>query len=439
MKNILKIGFILSALLPLEVFAQGELCKEGDPNCKVINPFEMCREVDANFDRKLIARDEILAMKYDSCVSLGRIQCVQAAEVFVKSYKNILETYTGNKQSDRPVIIGLVGEFPFDKVNLNIFSNFRKLKALHSEIFLEIVKAQEEFVKSLDQVETLENAQSARNSLRDRTKSIKNLLVKASFHDRVFLNLIDQSQQEFTGVVMAAQGVLSRANCNVLREPVDKITKDSAQYYDEIRALKSYVAKSTIKRSMALEKFKRGMELAIYARYADRVGKTLDQIMAEIGPVFVLDSVLWEITEWWMQATSKGLAGRFHTEFLQYKKPIDILTSQLGKAEHFKNKILNISGLESQASKSAIAIVDDKITTIKNDLDFLQKRGWQGQLERQKIFAKKRQEIVPASNNACHEETSKFFSLSNSVENFEQYELVEAQYKRHYDACAKKG
>lgn len=428
MKFFIQTLALLAMLTPRHGFGQDK-----------VNPFELCKDVDPSFDRKKLGRNETAAMQFDACIALSRIQCVEGAEVLVKTYKILLDAYTGDARKNRPTTIGLVGDFPATEINVNIFDNFRALKVHHTEVFQEIIKAQKEFEPIIDAVKSAEDAQAARKTLAERVKSIRNSLTKASHYDRVFLNLIDQSQEEITNVVLSAQGVLGRANCSILREPVDKIAANSNEYVQKVTALKSYVAKSTLKRSLALEKFQRGTELAIYTQYGASIGESLDQIMDEIGAVFTLDGILWELTDWWASATIRGLAGRLHTEYLQYKEPLNILLAHQGKLEEFRQRIIKIEGLEPAAKDQAIATIADKEKTILQDLDFLIKRGWTGQLERQKLFAQKRQTIIPASNKACHDETAKYFAIANHATSFETYELAEAQYKKHYDSCAKKG
>lgn len=439
MKDIVKTALFYALISSASAFAGAETCKEGDLNCQAINPFEVCKNVDPSFDRSKLQRDDTLAMQYDACIAVTRIQCVEAGEVFLKTYRIILEAYTGDSRKNLPTSIGLVGQYSADEINLNIFDNFRALKAKQAEIFSEISKAQADFQASLESVQTLEDAQSKRESLYRRVKSIKVLLAKASHHDRVFMNLINQSEEDFRNLVISSSVILSRTSCNVLKEPVDKVYKNTEEFSNKVSALKRYVAKSTIKRSLALEKFRRGMELAIYSKYGERVGKDLDQIMDEIGADFALDAILWEVTEWWSNKTVNGLAGRLHTDYLQYRRPLEIMQALIGKADEFKSRIMAIQGLDISARNLAIATIDEKIKTINKDRDFVIGRGWAGQLERQKIFANKRVSLIPLSNVACHEATAKFLTLANESSSFDKYELAEAHYKIHFDACAKKG
>jgi hypothetical protein len=187
-----------------------------------------------------------------------------------------------------------------------------------------------------------------------------------------------------------------------------------------------------------LEKFKRGMELGIYRAHANQVGKDLDQVLAELGATMNLDALLWEVTDWWYKASQNGLAGRLHTRYLQYRKPLHILGEQMARAEEFKARIRKLDGISEDVKNQALANLDVNVQEIQRNMDFITRRGgWEGTLQAQKTEATERDALIPATNTACHQATREYFALAAAAKTIDSYELAESKYKVHVDLCVR--
>lgn len=416
------------------------VCTDPDPaKCKAVDPYELCMQLDQVpfFDRSKLKRDDPLAVQYDACQALAKLQCVQAGQVVIKAYKVVLQAYVGNDKKGLPTLVGLTETTMSDRINLNIYDNFAALKKQNDSVFEEIVKAQNAFAPLLDGIHTLDDVQRVRDSMYTTSASIRKLLLKSSHNDSTFLALLDKSQEELQNIFFMGGGILSRGSCSVLKESFSKISQNSSEFEEKIYSLRRFVGKSTAKRALALEKFRKGMELEIYKRYGAAIGKDLKQIMAEFGAVFAMDSVLWDVTDWWANANANGLANRLHTNYLMYLKPLELLGKEMGRAEAFKKRIEGIAGLKQSIKDEAILSLNDKEKAIQAEIDFIKGRGWQGQLNRQKLLAKRRIALIPVTNKACHDVTTVFLNLANAATTFAAYEAVESKYVEHVNLCAK--
>jgi hypothetical protein len=248
---------------------------------------------------------------------------------------------------------------------------------------------------------------------------------------------LEDAGGQLASVGYSANGIAADYNCKVLEGPMNKVKENAAAFFGRIDELRRYVGLAGYKRGVLLQKFNKGMELAIYRAQANAEGKDLDDLLDELGAVLVLDSVLWDATDWWTKATMNGLAKRMHLKYLQYRKPLEMLTVEMGRAEMLKGRIRGIAKLDETTKQQAIGTIDEKVQDIQKAMDLVTKRGWSGSLELQKTAAVKRDPLVPASNVACHEASTAFFDLAAKVVDLETYEAAEAKYKEHVDLCVK--
>jgi len=373
----------------------------------------------------------------DSCTYLSRIECSYVGSTIVTVYKKVFENVTGDSKKDKPTIVGFSGSALSSDLNPNIFDNFQALQNKHSEVFSKVERIETDFVSTIGGIKTAADAKAARLALRGKIKDIQKTLYQSSFYDSIFLGMLQDTGSQLISITGTATRIVSDANCQVLKDPLNRVSDNALTFFQRIDELRKYVGLASYKRGQLLEKFNRSMELAIYRAQANAEGKDLDQLLADLGSVFTLDAALWDVTDWWLQASTNGLAGRLHTKYLQYRRPLQILSSEIGKAEALKDRINKISGIDDKVRASSLAIVDDHVKDIQSNIDLILKRGWAGSLEVQKQSATKRIALIPASNVLCHQVTDSFFALAAKAVEIESYELAEAKFNEHVDVCVK--
>jgi hypothetical protein len=429
------LGFFLS--LPLSGVANSQSCNSFE--CQPMTARSVCDWTRSHsIDRPLLNDDDLQAVMFDSCIYFSRIECAYVGETVLTVYKKLLDEFTGDAKKAKPTLVGFSGKALSTDLNPNIFDNFSTLQAKHADVFKRIEKIQSEFPSTVASVKTNEDASAARKQLRAHIKEIQGVLFESSYYDSVFLGMLEDAGSQLLSITGASTKVLTDANCQVLKDPLSKLSENAKTFFMRIDELRKYTGLAAYKRGLLLEKFNRSMELAIYRSYANQTGKELDQILAEIGATMNLDSLLWEVTDWWANATVNGLAGRLHTRYLQYRKPLQILAGEMARAESFKRRIGGLEGLSDIVKDQAIASLEDDQKEIQRNIDFITNRGgWQGALEAQKEAANKREPQVPASNVACHSVTQEFFDLASKAKDIDSYEAAEAKYKSHVDLCVR--
>ncbi|MDQ3232801.1 MAG: hypothetical protein M3Q07_13370 [Pseudobdellovibrionaceae bacterium] len=381
--------------------------------------------------------NDLQAVMYDSCIYLSRIQCAYIGQTVVATYKAMFNGFIGDGRKDKPTVVGFTGTASSTDLNPNIFDNFGVLQQKHAETLRNIESIQTAFLPVIDGIRNADDARRARIALRGRVREITNTLVQSSYYDSVFLGMLEDAGGQLASIGYSANGIAADYNCKVLEGPMNKVKENAAAFFGRIDELRRYVGLAGYKRGKLLEKFNKGMELAIYRAQANAEGKDLDQLLDELGAVLVLDSVLWDVTDWWTKATMNGLAKRMHLKYLQFRKPLEMLTAEMGRTEAFKSRIREIAKLDEDTKRQAIGTIDEKVQDIQKAMDLITKRGWPGSLELQKTQATTRVSLIPTSNTACHQVSRAFFDLAAKAKDLTSYEVAEAKYKEHVDLCVK--
>ncbi len=390
-------------------------------------------------DRTKLHDQDFQAVVFDSCVYLSRIECAYLGESVLEIYKTIFEGFTGDGRAGLPTIVGFVGQGSSKDLNPNIFDNFIALQKKHQEAFSQIDSVQNEFIATLDSVKTAGDAKSARYELEGSIKVIQSALYQASYYDSIFLKMLEDAGSQLLGIGATVNRAVNDSNCKVLNEPFTKLSENSKTFFQRIDELRKFVGIAAYKRNLVMEKFKRGMELGIYRAHANFIGQELNSVMDALNATFKLDAILWEVSDWWLNATQNGLANRLHTKYLQYRKPLQLLGTEMGRAETFKARIQALNGIDEAVKASALGNIDENIKEIQKNIDFITKRGgWAEALAAQKKAASKRAEAIPATNTACHRADQEFVDLASKASDINGYELAEAKYKAQVDNCVRK-
>ncbi len=167
---------------------------------------------------------------------------------------------------------------------------------------------------------------------------------------------------------------------------------------------------------------------AVYERGADLAGR--------INAAFLYDNLLKEIQYWIYHNGLTGLADSLHTRYLQYEEPLRRLRTTHERVRQYQHQVFEFRGIDENLRGIAERRLESFERLVSEQLSWLIKEGWQGQLKRQKQKVQKRlaREGITVGHRKC---LSDFLERAERVTGIEDFRLVEMSYKDEIDTCSK--
>ena len=393
------------------------------------------REVaaEAGHNRGSIDPNSLVAVTLDTCKSVERIACMDAIDLSVSSVQKTLALYFEKDPKGRELLV--VSNDPKAQHDLNLVRNFNALRKLHEEAFVKIGA----FVDSIpSDVENMTQDQLEKFISDDTVKSEKLMseVDRLSLKDDRFLRFIIAQEKILTDLLLKTGGLISSQACEYLKPVVEKQMQQAQELAQSILYMREFVAFARAKRLILVSVIKEMKKTHVIGRYARALGVEAAKVRADLAAVLRLDDLHRQFGDWWVSSSSGGLGLALDTRYLQFERPRRVMLSSIGRIDNFRKqlkKFEQIPGysrvMETLASKESI---------VRDRLERLENKGWEGQASLQVRFAERMLSIASSYVDECRPLLESYIDTFSSPEDFIQYRKAEIQFTNIIDTCKEK-
>ena len=141
-------------------------------------------------------------------------------------------------------------------------------------------------------------------------------------------------------------------------------------------------------------------ESRVSVELVNRTRKTI----SEIKSLFQEVKITIELSNYaddWLGQFGPDVANRLDTYYLKYEAPLRLMRLRISSGEVVANQLRANLHLNDGALSYPLESVERKISILKNRLQPLEEKGWQGQLQRQQFFVKKLREKLSILPRIC--------------------------------------
>jgi hypothetical protein len=366
------------------------------------------------------------------CAELKKISCVYDLNAINHKYLLASTVFFSPISEKKPLIYGYRSLAP-SRNNLNLIKNLEKLStdfAAYQTDFQSLVGR----IKAVSSAKTPTEVRQNIKTVRDQAASFKDKW--GPFHSdiRQLHDLVDDVYRSAVDWQSGVRTIKDEQACAVIADKVDAALSEMDLFLTQIGEISS-----TVKGMNFSEKIDTTVEFAVKAiklSYVEVSRRPLEELETSLAGVLLLDKEFSKSNLWWIELNRGGLAQGLHTDFYQYKIPLQRLTTALNEASVYMDTFRSIKGAPASAVNAAIKNQQLRIDAIQGDLDWLKSRGWQGQFASQKESAMRILEGHTDQIAECPNALKTFLSAVAFITSYESFEkIAEPKYIEAAQLC----
>jgi len=312
----------------------------------------------------------------------------------------------------------------------SVADNFKKLQRHNLKRYNEISEVvdssfntPDDFYGLQEHVRKLDGAQSEPSRLINDIR-VMNYKFELSLYDLESAIVSLQRETEFLA-----------KNCEGYEDGLNQFLKVSKLWQDDIMLYRRFIEKQRIRIEnlylVALE----AARTHAFTRYIDKTNEKIDAVTAKLEAALELDRQYGVYAKWWSYLNANGLIGYgLHTRALQYRRPLQVLMSQLVEARNHHDRIARLNSDSTQ--KHVLNEIKFSMELIQTEIDTLKAKGWKGQWEQQKFLNQHRKVKIAPNSPRCDKSLKLYTKYASKISNEEEFSIAESYYQGVLKGCS---
>lgn len=406
-------------------------------NGAAIELAEKCNTPFVNsIDRTSVANESYEANLYDGCQGVKHIVCLDTLKMMLSMYKNVTKYWTDKTNLNKPYLYRNMnnrGVF-----NSNLQENFKDLLKKHTEYLASFKSETHQVISKIDSFSSVQSSYnwiSKKEKIYVHTQKLKKELYNL---DHQFLEMLDFELKGLLAVLPHFKTLLDAPSCSTFKPQTDKIKADADSWINAINNMRGYIIGANKKRDILFSLADNALRGRSLLKYFDLSGtQTIEAQTRLHRAIYVIDKSV-EIDNWWLSMTSDGIAGRLHTLFNQYHKPLRIIKGHLSRIEDYKKELTSLGPEYGSSVQTIINQLVERERLLLENLDYIESTGWQGMLREQKIVASNILDDLSERIDGCSDFLNIFNSTLNQTHTENNFYDLEDMYMSLLKKCARK-
>ncbi|RYZ85467.1 MAG: hypothetical protein EOP04_15905 [Proteobacteria bacterium] len=207
--------------------------------------------------------------------------------------------------------------------------------------------------------------------------------------------------------------------CKPFQTTLDEGLSQSDRFSEVIGTISDEI--NSIRAEERLNLISRYSETSIKLNYVQTTSSTLAALEQRLGNVLRFNAKIIEANTFRFDVELGGLAGRLHTNYHQYAKPMKILSNLYAEGIKLVKALESFNGVSQSKKSAAIQSQNALNNEILMDIEWLEEIGWKGQFNWQILTAKGW--FSTSQRPECKKLSGTYLTLSNSVnDNYAKFE-----------------
>lgn len=315
--------------------------------------------------------------------------CVTTTQILAESYRDVKEEMFGLSRAANKPIVEAPLDKPFDYLyDGNVVRNFKILKDTQSKALVAIQGFHDEMKIAPDA--SMDEVKAKIEKLNLRIAALSDALVSNSIKEVAFLQILNVDIEQLQKLTLDSErdiAFIASPECTDV--PAQGVGLFLRRDFDEMNTnlaeMRAYVSSAREKRSKLLTYLVQYHRYKLNTRYAEIVGKDLEEIRNTMIDVLEAGKLIEEIDSYRSRNTIRGMADGLDNLYLQYEEPARLLRSRIAGAQAYIARV-NAITMAPEVMKAEIRLqVQRMVGGFELSLDTLEKKGWEGQLKRQLV------------------------------------------------------
>lgn len=202
-----------------------------------------------------------------------------------------------------------------------------------------------------------------------------------------------------------------------------------------ISSIRSMVVRTREAREHLLQYSYAAMRQDLVLRYQDQAAQELATLGGKLDTVLHVNRISEKFQIWLSSLLTNNERDKIETIYLQFEASQRNNAIDYETAKGFKEQILLAAENYPEAAAPYLVRMDNIIDDYKQRLEAIEKKGWQGFLERQKIMTAKRLGIADRYPATCVANLQAFQDSIPSITTIEQYRVGEVHFMNAVKSC----
>jgi hypothetical protein len=342
-------------------------------------------------------------------------------EPLLEDLKRLMEFWFNNPSSD-----------------YNIGKNFEELQKKHEQYFSKI---DEFFQSKINLPDTLAGIETELKNLYRPQDDLAKSLSNVALADQIFSYSLDTLINGLQNNKASLERIINDLDYPELKPQFDKILQLIQSWINKAVYTKVFVLEASRKRTLVFGIANGRLVFALERKYTEISGLQLKDIRAKIDSILYARDLLIDIENWWFNAAKlNGFGGGYLTKYLQFEKPLLIMRADYAQGASFRKRVAFIKdNLPAQTKAEFEAIettLEERLATLKVQIDKLLEGGWQVLLDRQKFLVKAREANSSNLSIECKRTIDEFNNKADNVTTLIDFRIAEESYRKHIDTCS---
>jgi hypothetical protein len=385
------------------------------------------------------AKAIVSKLKSQCIPKIGRVHaCTVRTRLLLENVNDLSKIFLTSNKS-KPLMVDAAQKGPFDPqaVDMSLWANFQALEKDY-QASLDSVNAfvdrfrekTDDKVKLLDLVAELDRGYALNG----------NTLAELSLRESALLYYLDEATSALEKSAESTRPEVAWLASEACKDADLKPSLAGAKAAIEkivqrISSIRSMVVRAREAREHLLQYSYAAMRQDLVLRHQDQAMQELATLGGKLDTVLHVNRVSVNFDLWINSLLRNNERDKIETIYLQFEASQRNNAIDFETAKGFKEQVLLASENYPEAATPYLIRMDNIIDDYKRRLEAIEKKGWQGFLERQKIMTAKRLGIADRYPAACVANLQAFQDSIPSIMTIEQYRVGEVQFMDAVKSC----
>ncbi|SMF53264.1 hypothetical protein [Pseudobacteriovorax antillogorgiicola] len=169
--------------------------------------------------------------------------------------------------------------------------------------------------------------------------------------------------------------------------------------------------------------------------YAQSQGRSFENLSAQLKQSIEIFKVGEEIYHWGKKLAFQGYANRYDTVDLYYTGAVETLKRNKNRALDYTTVVKSYGAAPQAAKDKYLNYLKSRIKFIDHNIQKVERMGWKGFLDRQKLYVEKSLELVDRYPKGCKEIFESFLEEAKRIKTKSQFLAIETLYSSNKKKC----
>lgn len=364
-------------------------------------------------------------------------RCVRTTNDLVMEYVGIRKLYTQKVRTENTLAIDADTSPTSSNFDVNIFYNFDQMATTNNLFFLEVNNFVD--LEMSSPLEDMRKIESNLASLDKRLEELNSKLYPVIRKETQFLYLIDASKNVLQSHLRNNRTNLLWLlgdNCKnaSIQWKIAALQSDAVKLLASIEEIRNYVLMlrerrlNIVQRVQALSRNR--LENGWRSEFINKAQGTFKSINGTIAAT----KLGGELQEHWIIVNMNGLGDNLHLKYLKYKEPLRLMVTELGRLKDFENRLNAIPNAPEDLRGNYQGMINNNRQLVNDAISKLVLKGWNGQLGRQILLNKKRQQTAQGE---CANAIATHLELAEKANDYNTFAVAENLYEKAIATCSK--